>query len=160
MAAMQKDWKYLARLLLFIPAGYLANKTVLVGSLLIQMFFSWRNPPSEFGESFLEGGLLYFAFGTENGRNVALLIWTFLSYACASVAMIFASLKTYPSAGKKLFDTITISLIFIFGIMLVMNIMFLWEQNIKYYVFITGVVGHFFGAVGLRYALRNLEFGE
>ena len=158
MATMQKDWKYFSRLLLFIPAGYLANKAVLIIFLLVQLFISWRNPPSEFGVSFLEGGLFYFAFGTESGRIFVFLIWTFFSYAMASMAMILASLKVYPIPNKTTFNIITLSMISIFATWLAINLIFLWEQNIKYYTFIIGVAGHFAGALGIRCALRDMVF--
>lgn len=159
MAAMrrEKDWKFVARWLVFIPAGVVAGICVRVAANLLRMFFAWRNPPSEFGNSFVEGGLMYLAFGTETGRFYTFLIYSFISEIVAAIVTIIAAVIVFPNANRKVFTQISFATLFFYVFMLIMNFISLPTPSL-FDVFIIKLFGGLCGVLLLRFAWREMTF--
>jgi hypothetical protein len=156
MAEMNKDWKYVARVLLFIPAGLATNIVTFLGLSLIGGLLGWMNPPDEFGESFLEGGLIYAVFGTELGRNVVSWIFHSIQGLAGSILMIIVMMQIYPVGSKRVFNVVTIGFIAVVGARL---LAMLWYYGIE--LSSTALVaGQLVGVIALRYAWRDMAFDE
>lgn len=154
-----KDWKFIGRVVLFIPAGVLAGICVRLAANLLRMFFAWRNPPSEYGNSFLEGGLLYFAFGTDAGRLYTLLIYSFISEIVAAIFTMLVAIMVFPNANRKIITIITFATLFFYALMLFMNFISLPTPSV-FDVFIIKLFGGLCGVILLHFAWREETFDE
>lgn len=156
MAEINKDWKYVARVLLFIPAGLLTNIVTFLGLSLIGGLLGWMYSPDKFGESFLEGGLIYAVFGTELGRSVVSWIFHLFKGSAGSIYMIIVMLQIYPVASKRVFNVVAIGFIAVVGVRL---LAMLWHYGIE--LSSTALVaGQLVGVIALRYAWRDMAFDE
>ena len=118
MAELKKDVIYVARLILFIPAGFMAYIFTFIGLSMIGSFLSWIYPPSDFGESFLEGGIIWLVFGTESGRYIIYVISAILTGMMCSFIMLGVMMGTHPQFSKRILDVVAVVFAAIFGVWL------------------------------------------
>lgn len=153
MAELKKDVKYVARLILFIPAGFMAYIFTFIGLSMIGSFLSWVYPPSDFGGSFLEGGMIWVVFGTETGRNIIYVISTIVTGIMCSFIMLAVMMRTHPQFSKKILDVVAVVFVAIFGVWLLVLFLSHGIENSG----IPLISGQLCGVIAFWYMLRVRE---
>lgn len=154
---MFSRWKSFGRWIAFIPAGLLAAVVVRLISLLIYNFLSWRNPPEEFGNSFVEGGLIYFLFGSPGGRRVIFFLWSILTEAAAIFIFMRVAVGVSPSNRASVFSILSVIVILIY-LICTFTYLISPEYNSDYLIF--ECIGGLFGAFICRWVNRRDRLNE
>ena len=106
--------KNAGRWIAFIPVGIMVSMVVRLAAFVLQNFLAWRNPPTEFGSSFIEGGLIYLLFGTSSGRYALFVFWNFLTEIAAVILAVKFSISVCPSRRDLIFKLLYIFIILLY----------------------------------------------